>query len=209
MSDINTLELKTCSKCGLPKPPDDFYRKKNGRSSVCKVCEKQYQELHYQEKRDAKLSQKREYDQANKTVKLAYNRSHRKERRKNDPIYSVRADCSTMIYRSLKKRGATKSSSILEKLPYSMEELRKHLEQQFEPWMTWNNRGKYDAQTWDDDNSVTWSWQLDHIIPQSDLPYTSMEDDNFQKCWALSNLRPLSAKQNWLDGITKTRHLPR
>jgi hypothetical protein len=33
-----------------------------------------------------------------------------------------------------------------------------------------------------------------------------MEDENFIKCWKLSNLRPLSAKQNWLDGINKTRH---
>jgi hypothetical protein len=33
-----------------------------------------------------------------------------------------------------------------------------------------------------------------------------MEDDNFKKCWALNNLRPLSAKQNILDGTTKIRH---
>ena len=28
-----------------------------------------------------------------------------------------------------------------------------------------------------------------------------MEDDNFKKCWALENLRPLSAKQNIVDGV--------
>lgn len=38
------------------------------------------------------------------------------------------------------------------------------------------------------------------------LPYTSMEDENFQKCWALSNLRPLSAKQNNSDGVRRIRH---
>jgi hypothetical protein len=27
-----------------------------------------------------------------------------------------------------------------------------------------------------------------------------MVDEEFKKCWALSNLRPLSAKQNILDG---------
>lgn len=31
-----------------------------------------------------------------------------------------------------------------------------------------------------------------------------MEDENFKKCWALSNLRPLSAKQNVLDGNRPT-----
>jgi len=27
-----------------------------------------------------------------------------------------------------------------------------------------------------------------------------MEDENFKKCWALENLRPLSAKQNIIEG---------
>ena len=40
----------------------------------------------------------------------------------------------------------------------------------------------------------------------SELPYTSMTDDNFKKCWSLNNLRPYSAKQNILDGLTKIRH---
>ncbi len=88
-----------------------------------------------------------------------------------------------------------------------MQELKRHLEIQFESWMTWQNRGTYNSQIWDDNNPKTWTWQLDHIIPQSDLPYTSMSDDNFKKCWALENLRPLSSKQNLLDGLTKIRHI--
>lgn len=33
-----------------------------------------------------------------------------------------------------------------------------------------------------------------------------MKDEDFKKCWALSNLRPLCAKQNLIDGVTKIRH---
>jgi hypothetical protein len=73
--------------------------------------------------------------------------------------------------------------------------------------MTWENYGSYSSKIWDDDNVSIWTWQIDHIIPQSCLPYASMEDDNFNKCWALENLRPLSAKQNYLDGARKTRHI--
>lgn len=62
------------------------------------------------------------------------------------------------------------------------------------------------ANTWKDDDITTWTWQIDHIVPQSDLPYTSMEDDNFKKTWTLDNLRPFPAKQNWLDGVLKVRH---
>lgn len=75
-----------------------------------------------------------------------------------------------------------------------------HLEKQFELWMNWENYGIYRASVWNDENTDTWTWHIDHIIPQSLLPYTSMKDDNFKKCWALDNLRPLSAKRNILDG---------
>lgn len=34
------------------------------------------------------------------------------------------------------------------------------------------------------------------IYPQSLLQYTSMLEENFNKCWALSNLRPLEATIN-------------
>jgi hypothetical protein len=33
-----------------------------------------------------------------------------------------------------------------------------------------------------------------------------MQDDNFSKCWSLGNLRPLSSKQNLIDGIRRNRH---
>jgi len=33
-----------------------------------------------------------------------------------------------------------------------------------------------------------------------------MQDENFKKCWALQNLRPLDAKSNMLDGSTRIRH---
>jgi hypothetical protein len=99
--------------------------------------------------------------------------------------------------------------------PTYFDDLKKYIEAQFslpanlidgEPWMTWENWTIYDPKTWDDNNPTTWTWNIDHIIPRSDLPYTSMEDENFKKCWSLENLRPLSAKQNVLDGVNRIRH---
>ena len=40
----------------------------------------------------------------------------------------------------------------------------------------------------------------DHVYPQSKLPFDSLEHLNFQKCWALENLRPLSAAENFKKG---------
>jgi len=76
----------------------------------------------------------------------------------------------------------------------------------FDPWINWDNRGAYNAKTWNDQDSATWTWQLDHITPQSELLYDSMEHPNFLKCWSLSNLRPYNAKQNSKDGATRIRH---
>ena len=82
---------------------------------------------------------------------------------------------------------------------------KKHLEKQFEPWMNWKNHGIYNLRTWDDNDRSTWTWQIDHIISHNKFEYISMEDAEFKKCWSLNNLRPLSSKQNWLDGINKSR----
>jgi len=70
--------------------------------------------------------------------------------------------------------------------------------------MNWHNYGVYRIDKWDDNDQTTWKWQLDHIIPHSTFQYTSMEDKSFKQCWALDNLRPLSAKQNLLDSARKT-----
>lgn len=66
--------------------------------------------------------------------------------------------------------------------------------------MNWNNRGKYNYKKWNDNDLSTWTWQLDHIIPHANFHYTSMTDVDFKKCWALDNLRPVSAKENILKG---------
>ena len=91
-------------------------------------------------------------------------------------------------------------------LPYTVQELKEHLEKQFETWMTWDNWGLYSKETWDDAEPATWKWQIDHIIPKSTFKYTSMDSQEFRGCEALSNLRPLSAKQNLIDGVIRTRH---
>lgn len=92
-------------------------------------------------------------------------------------------------------------------MEYTLQDLKSHIEKQFEPWMNWNNQGKYDAKTWDDNDQSTWAWQLDHIIPNATFTYSSTNDESFKKCWSLDNLRPLSAKQNWLDGVSRKRHI--
>ena len=147
-----------------------------------------------------------EYRENNHDKIKEYSRKYFNDRRKDDVEYRLRNTVSISVGRELKKNGLTKSGSILRFLPYSIDELKAHLEGQFEPWMNWNNYGAYKKTQWDDDDVMTWTWQIDHIIPHSTFKYSSMSDPEFLKCWDLSNLRPLSSKINVIDGVSRKRH---
>ena len=196
------------------------YRKKyrEDNPEITKAVSKKYRANHP----DKIKSEQKQYREAHKEELNLYCKQYRKEnlvslkekrriyeanKLKIDITYRLRKIISRAVNIRLMQNNATKAGkSILKFLPYTIEQLKEHLENQFEYWMNWDNRGSHITGKWDENDPTTWVWQLDHIIPQSDLPYSSMEDENFEKCWALENLRPLSAKQNHEDGIKRTRH---
>ena len=162
----------------------------------------------YRESNKKKIKQyTRQYYQENKNKMKKYNIEYKKQRKKIDPDFKLNTEISKTIAKVLKKQKSSKNNkSCLKYLPYSIQELKDHLEKQFEPWMTWEKWGAYKSDDYPGDSS-TWKWQIDHIIPQSVLPYTSMNDNNFKKCWALENLRPLRADINHHEGINRIRHV--
>jgi len=107
-------------------------------------------------------------------------------RRTIDPVFKLRERISKSVRKALKLQGSAKNSATWSKLPYTPQQLREHLESQFDSNMSWENHGTY--------------WHIDHIHPQSLLPFDSMDHPNFQKCWALENLRPLEAIENIRKG---------
>lgn len=166
----------------------------------------EYQKQYDIDNKEKISERKRKYYLENKRQILNNHYLYNKNRRKIDSSYSLRMNISRAIRAQLKKNSSSKNNkSCLDNLEYSIKELKEHLEKKFEPWMTWNNYGNYKIKFWNDNDQSTWKWNIDHIISQSCLPYTSMQDENFKKCWTLSNLRPLSAKQNLLDGVRNIR----
>lgn len=118
----------------------------------------------------------------------------------------IRKSVSNSIRKCLASQKLKKDNKTFKAVGYTIQELKNHLESKFEYWMNFDNWGIYNRSTWDDNDSTTWVWNIDHIIPHSTFNYTSMTDEDFKKCWSLNNLRPLSAKQNVLDGVRRTRH---
>ena len=163
--------------------------------------------IFYKENREEILLKKVVYGKNNRK-KI---NSQRKERLKTDPNYKIRMKITTSINKALKRNnGSKKGGSILDYISFSINDMKLYFEKIFNlsgnEWMNWENHGMYNTKTWADDDKSTWKWQIDHIIPHSDLPYDTMDHPNFQKAWALENLRPLSAKQNHTDGVRRTRH---
>ncbi len=199
-----------CWDCDL-KDSRDYY--KINQEKILEKCK-----IEYWKNRDKYLLDNKIWRENNKEYLREYHLKNIERRRltfnawarhkrKTNPAYKLREIVSGQISSALKKNDSSKNNeSCLKYLPYSIQELRQHLESQFEPWMTWENHGKYEIDKWDDNDSSTWKWQIDHIIPHSDLPYTTMEDENFKICWNLNNLRPLNAKINVFEGTRRTRH---
>jgi len=122
------------------------------------------------------------YREKNREKINAYRNRWRKERLKNDPAFRVYENTRKAIYKAIKKQGKVKGGATFSALPYSPQDLVEHLEKQFDDRMTWDNYGSY--------------WEIDHVYPQSLLPYESLTDDNFLLCWSLENLQPLEANEN-------------
>ena len=207
-----TDETYICKTCELEKTinKDNFYWKQSNARfdlSKCIICVREARRKARAENPEHfKITKKK----SNFKNKKKYNEK-RKDKIKNNIILNIREHVRSAIRRNLQAGGGSKAGKSINKyLPYDMEELREHIEKQFlEPgneWMTWENWGIYNPETWDDNDKSTWAWQLDHIIPSSTFTYKSMDDVEFQECWALSNLRPYSAKQNIIDGTTRIRH---
>lgn len=121
--------------------------------------------------------------------------AYKKNRFETKPETKLQHNISGSIRQAIKKNNSKKKGSILKHLPYTIAELREHLESQFEDWMSWENYGGCNS-------SKEKTWHIDHIVPQSHLLYLNMEDENFKKCWALDNLRPLEKIANIKKGNT-------
>jgi len=164
----------------------------------------EYNKFYYQENKNTIIENSKKYNEEHREERRVYHNEYQKDRRNNEITLRIRDAISGSIRSVLK--GNKKRLSILKHLPYTMEELRKHIEKQFKKpgneWMNWDNWGVYSKKNHDTNRT----WQIDHIQPHSDFHYKDMKCKEFQECWALSNLRPLDSKENLMDGVNRARH---
>jgi hypothetical protein len=203
------MKTKICSKCKKELFILKFSKCKNAIDKLqrwCTKCKKKYYKEYYKSykkehsnrmknwylKNKDKVRQqtKKWYKLHNKEMKN-YRRSNKiearkymKNRLKTDISFKLCHYLRTRLYKVLKNN--IKSKSIMKLLGCSIEFLKRHLENQFRPRMTWNNYGK---------------WHIDHIRPCASFDLSKESEQ--KKCFNWKNLQPLWAK----DNLSKKRKL--
>ena len=115
-------------------------------------------------------------------------RTYQNNKRKMNLKYNLNHKISGAIYKALKRNKNGYHWEML--IGYTLDDLIKHLKNTMPNGYTWQDymEGKL---------------HIDHIIPNDAFNYDSAENPDFKRCWALSNLRLLPAKEN----IIKSNHL--
>ncbi len=123
----------------------------------------------------------RAYSKKWKHANLEKSRIRDRYRRANDLNYRIKKQLRIRLYCAL--RGRVKRGSAVQDLGCSVEDLRRHIESQFQPGMTWEN----------------WSlpgWHIDHIKPLASFDLSKRNQlleachyTNLQPLWAEDNLR--------------------
>ena len=190
---------RVCSQCNKYKTSDNFWKSKHtkdGLYSCCIECKNILEAAP-----DRKINRKKclKVWVGNNLERARKNRNEwNKKKRKTDVGYKLKLNVKCAVIASIRNYGFFSSKAerlkwhIFDHLPYTSEKLKSYIEALWEPWMNWNNYGRFDKDRM--------TWQIDHIIPQSKLPFESFDDENFQKCWALENLRPLETIANIKKG---------
>ena len=117
----------------------------------------------------------------NKKTNLATQRKYYNEKLKDNIDYRILSSLRARVWTVLKKQK--KSNSTIKLTGCSLEELRKHLESNFEDGMDWNNYGV---------------WHVDHIIPCANFDLSNPEQQ--QICFHYTNLQPMWGEKNMQKG---------
>lgn len=159
--------------------------------------------MNEEEKKKRKSRYNKTFYNGNKENILKYHKSwrtrhpdyYRDRRRKNPEFFkekdkkylsSPQAKLKNKIHCSINnafinKKNKQKNVKTWENvLPFTLMELRGHLEKKFLPGMDWTNHGRGKTK-----------WQIDHIKPDSSFHYNSVKDKDFFLSWKLNNLQPL------------------
>ena len=117
----------------------------------------------------------------NRMHRRKYLRDYEQRKSSENPLWKARQRIRCLIRNSFKRKGFGKKSKTREILGCSFEDLKRHIENQFSPGMSWDNKPE---------------WHIDHIVPLA----SSKTNADVVRLNHYTNLRPLWASENWAKG---------
>lgn len=141
--------------------------------------------------RDAWTKAHPERVKANLAAWRAANPTYAKTRYANDAEFVIMCRLRARLSKVLKSRGLQKTDASMRLVGCSLADFKQHLELQFLPGMTWANRS---------------DWHIDHI--QQCCTFDLSQQDQREKCFHYTNLRPLWTPDNLARPKPKRRQQP-
>ena len=138
----------------------------------------------YKDNKDILLEKQKIYYENNKGVLTKKQYQYNKKKYHSDEGYRLKEILAARIREALRK--SYKSASTAKLIGCSIDHLKKHLEGQFKPGMTWDN------------HAVT-GWHMDHIIACNNFDLTKSNEQ--KKCFNWKNLQPLWYDENIKKGV--------
>lgn len=123
----------------------------------------------------------RRYYRANWKKMREQHREYKRNRRRTDPLYRLKDNLRRRIIHAVTRIQMRKNRRTMDILGCEMDFLKRHIEAQFSPGMTWENYGR---------------WHIDHIVPLA----TAKSKEAAEKLCHYTNLAPLWAEDNFAKG---------
>lgn len=178
---VGDIEGKPCQKCGRWQPLAEYYHDKrswDGLSYRCRTCQRKRSLAYYYE-HETEIKENRNTEEYRKQMR-SYQNGWAKRKYHEDINYRLKKRLRHALWRAL--TGLRKGKHIIDLLGCSIDEFKRHLEEQFQEGMNWGNYGRS-------------GWEIDHILPIASFDLTDSEQ--IAQCFHYSNMQPLWGPENW------------
>lgn len=204
------MENKKCTACNINKPIIDFYKNGDYFKSKCKECEKNHNNIYYNQNKKTHLQRCRDWQNENKDKqkqlsnksyikskqspdkikqRYEYNKEYHKKQYANNTNFKIIRLLRTRFYNALEKN--LKTESVIKLIGCSIEEFKQYIENKFLLEMDWENRGVV--------------WEIDHIKPCASLDLTNIEQQ--KECFHYTNHQPLFKTTEIAEDLGYKNHI--
>lgn len=121
----------------------------------------------------------RDRDKARRAARRKELAAYMRHKRNSDPVFAVADRLRRRINQALASKGARKAAGLVDVSGCNLGELVAHIERQFLPGMSWENRRQ---------------WHIDHIVPCSAFDLTDPAQQSV--AFHYTNLRPVWSSEN-------------